>query len=69
MCYCDSPEDQILLDIGRGSVPEDALVRACCWREICRTRGRNFDRVDADVWRQVCAKRGFLYARQNPRGF
>jgi hypothetical protein len=69
MCYCDSTEKTIVHDLKRGSIPEEALVNSCCWKEICRIRGRNFSAIDPEKWREICTERGYLLRRQNPRGF
>ena len=69
MCYCDSSDEEILNDLLREYVPEEALVRSCCWRRVCQVRGRNFNLVSPDTWRIICVERGFLLYRQNPRGF
>jgi hypothetical protein len=70
MCYCSSTDDdEILSDILRADVPDDALVKNCCWRRICQVRGRNFNQIDDFTWREICRQRGYLYSRENPRGF
>lgn len=68
MCYCDSSERQIFDDIKRLSIPSDALIRSCCWKKICQVRG-SFGRIDDEAWREICRKRGYLFRRENPRGF
>jgi len=68
-CYCRLPDDGILDDIVRIGVPEEALVRICCWAQVCRVRVDHSTTVSDDVWRQLCARRGYLMGRQNPRGF
>ena len=37
-CYCNSSYADIYNDIRRGSIPEEALVRGCCWKAICKVR-------------------------------
>lgn len=70
MCYCSSTdEDNILSDILRGDVPDDALVQGCCWRRICQVRGCNINQIDDSAWKEICRKRGYLTSRANPRGF
>jgi hypothetical protein len=69
MHYCGRSDTDILRDIIRGCIPEDALVSGCCWQRICEVRGRNFNQVDAETWREICKERGYLFGRQNPRGF
>ena len=73
MCYCDSNSSSILNDIKRDTIPNEALARDCCWREICRVRGSLFSSSDYEtyneLWREISAKRGYLRTRQNPRGF
>jgi hypothetical protein len=69
MCYCETRDTEILNDIRHEPIPEDALVNGCCWRRICQVRGRPFNKIDADTWTEVCRKRGYLFRRENPRGF
>lgn len=69
MCYCDNSDVEILNDLKRGSIPDEALVNSCCWRRICQVRGRYFEEVDDETWRDICRERGYLRRRQNPRGF
>jgi hypothetical protein len=70
MCYCNiHSNEEILEDIVDETVPDEALVNNCCWRRICRARGLQTWRVDNEKWRQLCARRGYLFSRQNPRGF
>ena len=69
LCYCALPEDSILDDLLRGSIPEDALVRTCCWKQVCRVRGHNYNSVDPETWREICQFRGYILGRENPRGF
>jgi len=68
-CYCEQPEDNILQDLLRGSIPEDALVRTCCWKQVCRVRGRNYNSVDPETWKEICQSRGYILGRENHRGF
>jgi hypothetical protein len=63
-CYCNAADFAILRDIDRGTIPEAALVRSCCWKRICRVRGRNFRAVRPDKWRELCAKRGYVFAQE-----
>lgn len=77
MCYCDSDDETILSDLKVEAVPDEALVRNCCWRRISQVRGRSFSGAetspswdsDGTIWKELCRKRGYLHARQNPRGF
>ena len=62
-------ETEILADLRNGTVPADALVQSCCWKEICRVRGRNLSLVRPQAWVKLCKQRGYLNSRQNPRGF
>jgi len=68
-CSHFSSDDEILADLQRGSFQPESLTRYCCWREICRVRGRNPKAIDEDTWREVCRTRGYLQERQNPRRF
>jgi hypothetical protein len=68
-CYCDLPSDAILEDLKNANIPEEALVNSCCWRRICSVRGSNLWAIPEDIWREICERRGYLYFRQNPRGF
>jgi len=38
VCYCSVPDDEILGDLTDDSVPDEALVFSCCWKNICRVR-------------------------------
>jgi hypothetical protein len=77
MCYCDGDDEVILGDIRRQGVPDDALLRTCCWSRISQVRGRTFSGgestppwdPDGEIWKELCRKRGYLQSRQNPRGF
>lgn len=68
MCYCDKPEQEILGDLKRGSVPDEALLRSCCWRKIRQVRGNRFHEIDDGTWNTLCDKRVQLNARRNPAG-
>ena len=37
--------------------------------EISEKEQKPKEAVDSEVWRDLCAKRGYLFGRQNPRGF
>lgn len=62
-------QEELLSDLQRNSLAPEALTRACCWSEICRIRHLCHPAIDADSWREICVTRGYLFARQNPRGF
>lgn len=77
-CYCDKSENEVLDDLRRGSVPDEALVRSCCYKWICKVRGTTRFGLaesssdyeeEAEKWRELCKKRKYLFNRQNPRGF
>ncbi len=69
MCYCNQSDAAILDDLRRGIVSDAAMLCARCWSRICSVRGRNSWAVDAEAWRDICRERGYLFQRQNPRGF
>jgi hypothetical protein len=71
MCYCYPvvTNNEVLRDIVNQSIPDEALVCTHCWTRICRVRGLNFSSIDGGTWREICAQRGYLFARENPRGF
>lgn len=60
MCagICFDDEDEVLDQIVDLSFDPMALTHDCCWREICRVRGRNFSSVSASVWAELCRERG-----------
>jgi hypothetical protein len=62
-------QEELLADLQRCSLPPEALMRGCCWSEICRIRSLSSPPIDAESWREICVTRGYLRARQNPRGF
>ena len=68
-CYCDTDISDVIDDIVTESVPDEALVNGCCWKHICLARGLNSGQVDADTWSELCRRRGYVFGRQNPRGF
>src|SRR2546427_193949 len=49
-CYCESLIELIRFDLEHGRVPATALIKACCWRQICRVRGSYPDSVDGEGW-------------------
>jgi hypothetical protein len=67
--YCRRSESSILSDIKRGGIPSEALVNSCCWKRICQVRGLHFNEIDDETWRDICRQRGYVFARENPRGF
>ena len=68
MCYCDKSEPEILGDFKRGAIPDEALLRLCCWRKICQVRGKRFSEIDEGTWSRLCDKRVQLNARQSQTG-
>lgn len=66
MCYCDKSENEILDHLKRSLVPDDALLRLCCWRKICQVRGKRFNELDDRTWNNLCDKRIALNAQQKP---
>ena len=69
MDYCLTPKYQVLENIQNEAIPNEALVRRCCWTTVCRVRARQMWAVDKEIWSNICAKRGYLRAQQNSRGF
>jgi hypothetical protein len=69
MHYCDQDDSEIFTDLENDSIPDDALVNACCWKKICQVRGRNPKAIDVESWTEVSRRRGYVQNRQNPRGF
>lgn len=59
-CYCRYPDIEILNNIVRGDIPEEALIMGCCWKRICQVRGRGFSFIDAEIWREICRRRAYL---------
>ncbi len=68
MCYCDKSENEILDHLKRSLVPDDALLRLCCWRKICQVREKRFNELDDRTWNALCDKRVALNAQQKPAG-
>jgi hypothetical protein len=68
-CYCKLPDQEVLADLKEGSIPDEALVFSCCWKNICRVRGLFFNFVPPETWIEICRKRGYIQQRENPRGF
>jgi hypothetical protein len=65
-CYCSTPDNDILDDLKAGSVPEDALVSSCCWKNICRVRARFFGQVPDETWIAICRRRAYRLLREHP---
>jgi hypothetical protein len=42
-CYCNHPDEEVLRDLKKGSIPDEALVFSYCWKNICRVRGLFFN--------------------------
>ena len=69
MCYCEKPDIEIGKDLKSGTVPDDALLRNCCWRKICKVRGKWFQEIGDLAWSQLCDKRAELSGKeQRPHG-
>ena len=68
-CYCNLPDEEILADLKEDSIPDEALVYSCCWKNICRVRGKSFHLVPHETWTEICRRRGYIQRRENPRGF
>jgi hypothetical protein len=72
-CYCGHRDEEILNDIKRGAIPDEALVNNCCYKTICKVRGTYFSQSDyeeyAETWSEICRKKGYLQQRHNSRGF
>lgn len=66
-CYCGKMEKEIRHDIEYGEIPDEALIRECCWKTICEVRGRWCDlKAIAEIWKEVTRKRAYLRAGQDP---
>jgi len=68
-CYCNLPDEEVLADLKEDSIPDEALLYSCCWKNICRVRGLFFNLVSAETWIEICRRRGYIKQRENPRGF
>ena len=67
-CYCKSrSEDVMLLDISVKPIfiSDDVLTSDCCWKEICRVRAKNRDKIDSNIWRVICSQRGRALKRKS----
>jgi hypothetical protein len=75
MCYCESADEVILKDLVAQGVPDEALLRSCCWSRISQVRGRTFMGSESspswdpggNIWSELCRQRGHLQAGQNTR--
>jgi hypothetical protein len=65
-CYCDVPVPKILSEIIGETVPDEALILACCWITICRVRGLYMQLVSSDAWSELCRRRVDVKHRENP---
>ena len=70
MCYCEEHDlDRIFDALYGGLIPDDALVKRCCWKKICKARSTDIYKIGDLPWQELCKRRGYLLNRQNPRGF
>jgi hypothetical protein len=60
-CYCARPEISILKDLIDDTLPDEALLSLCCWKEISRVRGLNRSAKSYVDWTGLCRRRGNLY--------
>jgi hypothetical protein len=68
-CYCSVSYERVLDDLKAGSVPDEALLFSCCWKNICRVRGIFLKQIPDQTWTEICRRRGYIQQRENPRGF
>jgi hypothetical protein len=57
MCYCEKSEKELFSDLKGGAVPDEALLRPCCWKKICQVRGKWFKEISDLTWTKLCDKR------------
>lgn len=59
--YCnETPDTSVYDDILKGTVPESALLRRCCWKRICEVWSDHYRSPKEEIWRLLCARRGLL---------
>lgn len=68
-CYRDRAKCEVVADVKRGMIPDEALLNSFCWRWICKVRCWWLSQVDPETWEEICRKRGYLHSRQYPRVF
>ncbi len=59
-CYCERPWYEIAKDLDKGTIPDSALIKKCCWKRICKinlSKVINLGRYD---WKELCKRRGHL---------
>lgn len=64
-CYHNLDERTILRDVERGTVPDAALVKSCCWSKICKVRDKYKYRVGihSEAWNKLCTRMGTVRDR------
>jgi len=61
-CYHRFPESIIFTDIQRGTVPEEALRKSCCWSKISEVRGKHRRKIGirSATWLDLCSRMGTI---------
>jgi hypothetical protein len=57
MCYCEKAEKEILADLQKAAVPDEALLRECCWKKVRQVRGKRFQEISDLMWTKLCDRR------------
>lgn len=62
--FCYAPNNIILEEIQKNKLPDDVLIRNCCWKKICASRSWG-KTVDPEIWSDICKRRRHLLLIEN----
>lgn len=61
-CFCQKPKSSIRLYVNSGFVPDDALLKKCCWNRIDAMRMLEKD-IPGYSWENIVNRRKALIAQ------
>lgn len=63
-CYHRLVKPIIIRDVQRGTVPEEALRKSCCWSKICEVRHLAKIGIHSPTWVELCRRRETILYRK-----
>jgi len=59
-CYCEKSWLEIAKDLDEGVIPDEALIKKCCWKRICQINAKKVKNLCRSDWSALCKRRGHL---------